>query len=98
MLGYAAPVLVLSGVARALYGVLPRAAALAWLGLALAVVVLLFGELLRLPRWLQDLSPFEHLALVPAEPFRWLPFVVLLVVAAVLSTVGLLGLTRRDLR
>jgi ABC-2 type transport system permease protein len=98
MLGYAAPVLVLSGVARALYGVVPRAAALSWLGLALSVVVLLFGELLRLPRWVQDLSPFEHLALVPAEPFRWLPFLALLLVAAGLSAVGQLGLTRRDLR
>ena len=35
---------------------------------------MLFGELLQLPQWLQDLSPFEHLALVPAEDFRWAPF------------------------
>ena len=28
-----------------------------------------FGDLLQLPQWLQDISPFEHLALVPAEDF-----------------------------
>lgn len=98
MLGYVAPVLVLSGVARALYGVLPRAARLAWLGLVLAVVVLLFGQLLRLPRWVVDLSPFEHLARVPVESFRWLPFLALLGIAALLSAVGALGIGRRDLR
>jgi ABC-2 type transport system permease protein len=97
-LAYAAPVLVLSGVARALYGVLPRVASLAWLGLVLAVVVMLFGELLRLPQWLQDLSPFEHLPLVPAEPFRWLPFLVSLTAAAALSAVGGIGFSRRDMR
>jgi ABC-2 type transport system permease protein len=96
MVTYAAPVLVLSGLARALYGVLPRAASLAWLGLVLAVVVMMFGELLRLPQWFQDLSPFEHLALVPAEPFRWLPFVLTSIVAATLSAAGGTGFARRD--
>ena len=62
-LPYVAPVLVLARLARLLYGVAPRLApSSAWLPLVLAVVVLLFGELLRLPQWLQDLSPFEHLA------------------------------------
>lgn len=97
-LGYVAPVLVLSGLARALYGVLPRAASVAWLGLLLAMVVMLFGEVLRLPQWTQDLSPFEHLALVPAEPFRGLPFILLLALAAVLGATGEIGFTRRDVR
>ena len=48
----------------------------------LAVVVMLFGAVLRLPQWLQDLSPFEHLPLVPAEEFEWQPFAVVLLVAA----------------
>ena len=95
-LGYVAPVLVLSGVARVLYGVAPRAATLAWLGLVFCVVVMFFGPLLRLPQWLQDVSPFEHLALVPAQDFSWLPFLALLAVAALLSAVGQLGFLRRD--
>ena len=69
LLSYVAPVLVLSGVARLLVGVNPRLGVLAWLPLGLAFVVMFFGDLLELPQWLQDLSPFEHLALVPAEDF-----------------------------
>jgi ABC-2 type transport system permease protein len=95
-LGYVAPVLVLSGVARVLYGVAPRATILAWLGTVFCVVVMFFGPLLRLPQWFQDVSPFEHLALVPAQDFSWLPFLVLLAVAALLSAVGQLGFLRRD--
>lgn len=96
--GYCAPVLVLSAFAFLLYGVAPRAAWLAWLALVFAVVVMLFGALFRLPQWLQDVSPFEHLALVPAEEFRWAPFVALLGTAAALGALGLLGFRRRDVR
>ena len=93
-----APVLVLAAFTRLVYGVLPRAAMLGWLGLGFAVVVLFFGPLLDLPAWLQDVSPFQHLALTPVEDFRWTPFVALLLVATLLSFVGQWGFRRRDLR
>jgi ABC-2 type transport system permease protein len=98
VLAYVAPVLVLSGFARLLVGVNPRLGVLAWLPLLLAVVVMLFGELLRLPDWFQALSPFEHLALVPLEEFRWAPVLVLLALAAALSAAGQVAFARRDLR
>lgn len=89
-------VFVLSGLARLLHGVAPRAASLAWLSVLLAYLVLIFGELLKLPQWLQDLSPFEHLAMVPVEDFRWVPFLVVSAVAAVLSVAGQIAFLRRD--
>ena len=67
MLQYAAPVLVLSALGRLLYGLVPRWTVLAWAPLAFAAVVMLFGDLFGLPQWLQDVSPFEHLPMVPAE-------------------------------
>ena len=93
---YAPAVLVLSGVARVLYGVAPRAATAAWLGLLVSWVVVLFGDLLDLPQWLQDVSPFEHLALMPLQDFRTAPFVALTLVAALLSVVGQIAFRRRD--
>lgn len=97
VLEYAAPVLVLSGVTRLLVGAVPRWAALAWLPLVLATVVMLFGEVLRLPQWLQDLSPFEHLPLVPAQDFRLAPFLVVLALALALSVAGQVAFSRRDI-
>ena len=61
----------MSALARLLYGLAPRLAGLAWVALVFAVVVMLFGTLLQIPEWVQDISPFHHLALVPAEDFRW---------------------------
>jgi ABC-2 type transport system permease protein len=97
VLPYIAPVLVLSAIARLLYGLAPRRMLLAWLPLALAVVILMFGESLQLPRWLRDLSPFEHLALAPAEAFRVLPVLVVAAVAAAVSAAGQFAFRRRDL-
>lgn len=98
VLTYVAPVLVLSGLARLLVGAVPRWASLAWLPLVLATVVMLFGDLLRLPQWLQDLSPVEHLAPVPAESFRWAPFLALAGLAVLLSVAGQVAFRRRDIR
>jgi ABC-2 type transport system permease protein len=95
-LPYVVPVLVTSAVARLLFGVSPRLASLAWLVLGLAAVVLMFGELLSIPQWVQALSPFEHMPLVPAEDFRWAPVLALAALAAVLSAAGVAAFTRRD--
>ena len=93
---YLPGVLVLGAVARLLHGIVPRAARLAWALLLLASVVLLFGELLQLPGWFQDLSPFEQLPLVPLEDFRWLPAAGLTALAVTLSVAGQIAFRRRD--
>jgi ABC-2 type transport system permease protein len=98
MLGYLPPVLVLASLAWLLYGLVPRHASLAWLGLGLCVVVLFFGDLLDLPRWLRELSPFEHVALVPVEDFRWPPVLVLTAIAVAGTALAHLAFRRRDLR
>lgn len=95
---YLPAVLLLSAIARLLHGLSPRLATLAWLPLVVAVVVMFFGELLRLPQWFQDLSPFEHLALAPAQDVRWAPVVALAVLATLVSLAGQFAFRRRDIR
>lgn len=92
-----AGVLVLIGLAVLLVGVVPRWAGLAWLGLGFCVVVMFFGDLLKLPDWLVDISPFTHLALLPADTFDAAPYAVVLLLGAALLVLGVVGLRRRDL-
>ena len=91
-------VLVMVGVAGALFGLVPRLALLAWIAVAIAVVVDVFGALLGLPRWTRQLSPFHQVPGLPAEQLRLLPLVALAGLAAVLLTSGLFGFRERDLR
>jgi ABC-2 type transport system permease protein len=91
-------VLVLVGIAVALFGALPAAARWAWAALAIVVVVGAFGEILQLPLWTRRVSPFEHVPGVPAEDLTVLPIVVLTSIAAALVGYGLWSFRRRDLR
>jgi ABC-2 type transport system permease protein len=91
-------ILVLGALARLLTGVVPRWAVLVWLAVGFCAVILLFGEVLQLPQWLVDVSPFTHLASVPAAPMSWVPFVAVTALAAVMSGSGVLAFGRRDIR
>ncbi len=91
-------VLVLVGVAAALFGLVPRIAVVAWAALAAAVLVDLFGGLLQLPDWSRAISPLHHVPALPAAPLRLLPLVVLLVIATGAVGAGLVAFRERDLR
>jgi ABC-2 type transport system permease protein len=60
-------------------------------------VVGFFRELLDLPQWLADLSPFERTPLVPAVGFDAGPVVVLAVLAVALGALGIGLFGRRDI-
>ena len=76
--------------------VVPRISVLlAWLVLAAAIVVGLFGPLVRLPQAVIDASPFSH---VPTVPFTdWGPSAILIIVDAGLALIALLLVRRRDM-
>jgi polyether ionophore transport system permease protein len=89
-------VLVLSGTAMALFGLLPRLAPAAWAALAVSAFLVLIGPLLRLSHWLLDLAPFSHVPKVPGASVSAAPLAWLLATAAVLAAAGLAGFRRRD--
>jgi ABC-2 type transport system permease protein len=70
-------------------GTLPAVGGFVWLVIADSVDA---------PTWVVDLSPFAHLAAVPAEPPDWAGTAGMLAIAAGLTTVGLWAYRRRDLR
>ncbi len=82
----------------AAFALVPRATS----GIAYGIVTVSFvwqllGALLGAPRWLLDLSPFQHVALVPAQPFREGAATGLLAIAAVAAIASLVLFRRRDL-
>jgi ABC-2 type transport system permease protein len=93
---YIPPLWVVVGIAFALFGLLPRATALAWAALGLFFVVGLFGQLFDLPDWLMDVSPFRHVPQMPAAGFSPGSALALVAVAAGLIALGFAGFRRRD--
>jgi ABC-2 type transport system permease protein len=91
-------VLVLLGLAAALFGLLPRAIGVTWVVLGLGLFSGMFGAMMDLPQWLRNLLPMEHTGHPPLDDIAWPATGILLAVAAVLVTVGLAGFRRRDLQ
>lgn len=94
---YAPAMWLLVGFTVALVGLAPRGAVASWAILTVCLVVGLLGPALGVPRWLQRLSPFERTAQLPAAHLTYMPFMVLIAVAAALTLAGLTGLRRRDI-
>ena len=88
---------VLVGVAALLVGVVPRLVGWSWSAVVMALVLTFFGPLLNLPDRVLELSPFTHLAKVPAESLSASSVVVLSALAALLVGAGLGGVSRRDI-
>jgi ABC-2 type transport system permease protein len=88
---------VLAGFGMALFGLVPRYAALAWAGLIACVLVLELGALLGLNQWIVDASPFAHVPKLPGSTFTGAPVLWLTAIAAVLTLAGLAGFRRRDI-
>jgi ABC-2 type transport system permease protein len=95
-LAYLPALWVVVAIAFALFGFVPRATPVAWAALTVFLVIGFLGQLLRLPDWVMDLSPFQHVPSMPAEGFSVLPLVVLTAVAAGLTGAGMVGLRHRD--
>ncbi|VXB58605.1 ABC transporter permease [Aeromicrobium sp. 9AM] len=93
---YVVPVLLLAALTWLAYGIRSRWAAIGWLALGFCFVVMMFGAVLQLPDWLMDVSPFRHLAQMPAEDFDVVPVIVLLAITAAVGALGMVCLRRRD--
>lgn len=96
-LSYAPGVLLVAAVAIALSGALPRWSGLAWVGVAFVSFQVMLGETLRLPDWVDAVSPFWHLSPLPVGSFEPLPAAAELALATVLVFLSLWGHRRRDI-
>ncbi|MDP4510136.1 ABC transporter permease [Nonomuraea turcica] len=88
---------VFTGIAFALFGLLPRLVAGTF---AVAMVTMLFGWVggeLQLDQWVIDLSVFEHVPKLPGGDMAAAPLIIMTVAAAAFVAVGLAGFTRRDM-
>ncbi|WP_231390272.1 ABC transporter permease [Nocardia sp. CNY236] len=90
-------VLLVLAVAALLYGFAPQFIGATWALFGFSFILGFFGPIMDLPRWVHDLSPFEHVARLPLQDLRWMPLVVLTVLAAAAATAGAYGFRHRDL-
>lgn len=85
-------------VAALAYALLPRAStAVAFAVVTVSFVWQLLSSIVGAPRWLRELSPFEHVGLVPAQPLKAGAAAVMLAVALLVAAGAVWFFSRRDL-
>ena len=95
---YSPALLVVLGLAGALYGLHPRLLGIAAALVGFGALAALFGDLLELPQWLTAISPWQHTPGYPVAEVTALPLLIQSVVFLVLALVGVAAIGRRDLR
>lgn len=86
------------GLATLAYAIAPRiSGAFSYGLLAVSYLWELIGALAGAPHWLLDVTPFAHIGLVPAAPFRVGATVIMVAVGVVAAAVGVERFRRRDL-
>ncbi|MFJ2263448.1 ABC transporter permease [Streptomyces sp. NPDC087844] len=88
---------VLSGLALALFALLPRMTAAAWGALGLCGILGQFGRALEFDQKLLDISPFTHVPQVPGNDLTLGPILALLAIAAAFIATGLVRTRHRDI-
>jgi ABC-2 type transport system permease protein len=96
-LAYAPALWVFVGLAFALFGIAPRIVGAAWIFLGVIGFIGFIGPLLKLPDWVFDLSPLEHVSRQPVADLSVAPELTLTAIAAALLVIGLIAFRRRDL-
>lgn len=88
---------VLIGITVAVFGLAPGLIMVGWGALVLFLVLGTLGEVLGLPGWMTDLSPFTHIPKLPGGTLSATPLIMLTLIAAVLLAAGLSAFRRRDI-
>ncbi|WP_142827552.1 ABC transporter permease [Planococcus soli] len=96
-LAYLPAMLAMIGVAMLLIGWAPNAASMVWLYLAFSFFVIYLGGLFQFPEWVAKLTPYGYVSEIPIEEIDFLNAGILIVVAAVLMMIGMIGFNRRDI-
>lgn len=94
---YYPAILVMVGLSALLIGYLPRRTGLVWLYVFYSFFVLYLGGIFQFDEWVGKLSPFGHVPQIPVEDMNWLSIGMLVVVAIVLTILGLIGYNKRDI-
>jgi ABC-2 type transport system permease protein len=94
---YLPAILVMAGIAMALYGLVPKLTFVSWGALLGIIVIELLGEIFQVSQSIQNISPFTHVPKVLVSEFSATPLILLIAVALALIITGLIGFQRRSI-
>jgi len=94
---YLPAIWVMVGISVTLFGFLPRLTSLSWVVLGFFLIINLLADFMGISQWIINISPFTHVPnLLLGDSVGWVP-VLMMVLALVFVSMGLIGFKRRDI-
>jgi ABC-2 type transport system permease protein len=91
-------VAVIGGITVLCFGAVPRATiAASWSIFGACLLIGQFGEVLKLPNWVVNMSPFTHIPAAPAENLVFAPLAITATTAILCMAVGMLLFRQRNI-
>lgn len=88
---------IMVGLTVLLIGFFPKLTAISWLYLGYSFFIVYLGDMLKLPSWMDSLTPFGHIPQVPMEEVKVFKMGVLTLIAMGLTIAGFMTYSRRDI-
>ena len=88
---------VMVAIAALLVGWAPRWTYVIWLYLGYSFFVVYLGGMLQVPEWMGKISPYGNVPQLPIAEMNWVQIISLLIIAIVVSLIGIIGFQKRDL-
>ena len=79
-------------------GVLPKATGFIWFYVIYCFIVIYLGGILDFPKWMNAISPFDHIPQIPADDMKVIPLITLTIMTLLITLLGFVGYKRRDIR
>ena len=88
---------ILTGAAVLIIAALPRASGALWGFYGFSFFAAFVGRMLTIPKWITDITPFNHIPQLPADEINLPSLAVLVIIAAALTAAGVIFYGRRDM-
>ena len=97
MMVYVPALQIMLGLGIFIIGVAPKASVLCWIYFTYIFIIGFFADLLNMPSWAINLSPFSHIPQLPLDDMRLFPLLTLSAAAIILAALGVMFYRKRDL-
>ena len=95
---YLPAIWIMIGLAVLFVGAAPKATGVVWFYVVFCFIIVYLGGLFDFPAWVNNISSFEHVPLIPAEDIDYMPLTMMTIISIVLTIVGFIGYNKRDIQ
>jgi ABC-2 type transport system permease protein len=88
---------IMLGIGVFFIGVKPNLTSITWMYLTFSFLILYLGDLLQLPEWIINISPFSHIPQIPMEEMNYFTITILMIISILFIVLGFIGYRKRDI-